>query len=697
MKYLFFIFLFSSLYSQENYLVKIGNNEIYTPEFLNIYNKNRTDNDSLINSNEIDEYLDLFINFKLKVIEAEALGMDTLASFKKELAGYRNQLSKSYLNDTEVTKDLLQEAYERMKYEINASHILVSIDPTSSAEDTLKALKKINKIKDEFINGTSFEKLALKYSDDPSVSKNNGNLGYFSALRMLYSFESAAYNTPIGQVSDPVRTSYGYHLLKVNDKRKTRGDVKVAHIMIVNDKKSKSDSLAKEKIFEIYSLLSEGKDFSELAKKYSDDKKSGSRGGELDWFGVTNKVNMYETFSDASFDLVNIGDISKPIKTPAGWHIIKLIQKKDLPPYSEIESTLKSRVEKDSRSQKSRNALIKRCKDFYDFREYKKHLKIFYELDSDKILKAKEPKELLITNDKKLFSLTYNNLNKNFTLIDFSVFLMNFKNSFRNKENSSTIIDELYRMFIEQSIINFENNNLESRYSEFAMLMDEYHDGILLFDLMNKMVWSKAVNDTVGLNSFYSSLVNSSPSDNFFYPERVVVKTYETYDEKTHKKLIKQVNRGFDDEYLISRFNKDSNLNLKIYEEVIPLIESANIKETYNDSSKYYFNILKDTLKKSIKELDSIKGLVISEYQNLLEKEWLITLKEKYNISINYDILKLIKENKIDQINQESNDEEIKIPEFSGTFSNAYKNAVKMLGSSKKTYFKWKGNIYTTE
>ena len=261
MKYLFFIFLFSSLYSQENYLVKIGNNEIYTPEFLNIYNKNRTDNDSLINSSEIDEYLDLFINFKLKVIEAESLGMDTLASFKKELAGYRNQLSKSYLNDTEVTKDLLQEAYERMKYEINASHILVSIDPTSSAEDTLKALKKINKIKDEFINGTSFEKLALKYSDDPSVSKNNGNLGYFSSLRMLYSFESAAYNTPIGQVSDPVRTSYGYHLLKVNDKRKTRGDVKVAHIMIVNDKKSKSDSLAKEKIFEIYSLLSEGKIF----------------------------------------------------------------------------------------------------------------------------------------------------------------------------------------------------------------------------------------------------------------------------------------------------------------------------------------------------------------------------------------------------------------------------------------------------
>ncbi|MBH76090.1 MAG: hypothetical protein CMP68_02895 [Flavobacteriales bacterium] len=697
MKYLFFIFLFSFLNSQENYLVKIGNNEIFTPEFLNIYNKNRTDNDSLINSNEIDEYLDLFINFKLKVIEAESLGMDTLPSFKKELAGYRNQLSKSYLNDTKVTKGLLQEAYDRMKYEINASHILVSIDPTSSPEDTLKALRKINKIKNEFMNGVSFEKLASKYSDDPSVSKNDGNLGFFSALRMLYSFESAAYNTPIGQVSDPVRTSYGYHLLKVNDKRKTRGDVKVAHIMIVNDKKSKSDTLAKEKIFEIYSLLSEGEDFSDLAKKYSDDKKSGSRGGELDWFGVTNKVNMYETFSNASFDLVNIGDISKPIKTPAGWHIIKLLQKKDLPPYSEIESTLKSRIEKDSRSQKSRNALVKRCKDFYDFREFKKYLKTFYDLESEKILKAKGPQELLSKNDKKLFSLTYNDKIKNFTQNDFLVFLMNFKNSFRNKENSSTIIDELYRMFIEQSIINFENNNLESRYSEFAMLMDEYHDGILLFDLMNEMVWSKAVNDTVGLNSFYSSLITTNPSSNFFHPERVVIKVYETYDEKTHKKLIKQFNRGYDDEYLISRFNKDSNLNLKIYEEVIPLVESAKIKETYNDSSKYYFNIKKDTLKKSIKELDLIKGLVISEYQNLLEKEWLSTLKEKYKIYVNYDILKLIKENKINQINQESNNEEIKIPEFFGTFSNAYKKAVKTLGSSKKTYFKWKGNTYTTE
>ena len=698
MKHLFFLFIFSFslLSSQDNYLMKIGEEVIFPSEFLNIYNKNRTDTDTLVNSDEIDEYLSLFINFKLKVIEAEYLGMDTLTSFKKELAGYRNQLSKSYLNDTKVTQELLNEAYERLKFEINASHILITLEPTATPEDTLNALKKIREIRKEYYNGASFEDLAVKYSDDPSSSKNKGELGYFSALRMVYPFESAAYNTNLGDLSEPIRTNYGYHLLKVNDKRKSRGDVKVAHIMIANDKKSTSDSLARKKIFEIYNLINDGSDFESLAKKYSDDKKSGSNGGELEWFGVTNKVNMYESFSDASFKMSKIGEISEPVKTPAGWHIIKLLDKKDLPPFSEIESTLKSRVEKDSRSQKSRDALIKRCKDFYDFRENKKYISIFYKMLSQNFLQAKNSSDLIEKSDRLLFSLTFNGKKTYFYQKDFADFILNFKNSFRNKENSRIIIDELYRMFVEQSIINFENQNLELRYNEFALLMDEYHDGILLFDLMNEMVWSKAVKDTTALNDFYKSVIAKTKSEKYFDPERVVKKVYETYSEKNHKKLLKYISRGFSDDNLNQKFNKDSSLNLKIYEEVVPVSENLNMQKTSFSSGVYYVNLIVDSLKRSAKPLSVIKGLIISDYQNFLEKEWLGVLKKKYEVTINQTVLTLLKQNKLNQRSLffKETDE---IPTFEGSFSQAYRQAVRSLGSSKEKYFKWRGKVYTTE
>ena len=204
--------------------------------------------------------------------------------------------------------------------------------------------------------------------------------------------------------------------------------------MIANDKKNNSDSLAKAKIFEIHTLLNKGDDFQDLAKKYSDDKKSGSNGGELDWFGVTNKINMYQSFEDASFNIAEIGNISKPIKTPVGWHIIKLLDKKELPGFSEMESSLKSRVEKDSRSQKSRDALITRCKTFYKFNENKRNVYIFYKMSSEDFLNSKSSSDLVNNSVKSLFNLTFNDETVFFNQKDFADFIINFKNSFRSRE-----------------------------------------------------------------------------------------------------------------------------------------------------------------------------------------------------------------------------------------------------------------------
>tara|TARA_B100001250_G_C19606022_1_gene702794 strand:- start:95 stop:850 length:756 start_codon:yes stop_codon:yes gene_type:complete len=251
-------------------------------------------------------------------------------------------------------------------------------------------------------------------------------------------------------------------------------------------------------------------------------------------------------------------------------------------------------------------------------------------------------------------------------------------------------------MFVEQSVINFENQNLELRYNDFALLMDEYHDGILLFDLMNEMVWSKAVKDTSALNDFYKSIITKTKSEKYFEPERVVKKVYETYSEKNHKKLLKYISRGFSDDNLNKKFNKESSLSLKIYEEMVPVSENLNMQKNSFSAGVFYVNLVVDSLKRSVKPLSAIKGLVISDYQNFLEKEWLDVLKQKYEVTINQTILTLLKQNKLNQLSLvfKENDE---IPKFEGSFSQAYRQAVRSLGSSKDKYFKWRGNIYTTE
>ena len=322
-----FCFIFSNLFSQDQVFLSIADEKISIQDFMKTYHKNRLDTDTLSFEDSLEEYLELYIKFKLKVIEAEQLGLDTLPSFVRELDGYRRQLVKPYLTDANVSEQLLKEAYDRLKYEVSVSHILIQSDPN----DTIEAFNTILDIQERIQKGEDFTSLAKTFSEDPSVKENNGNLGYFTALYMVYPFETAAYETQVGSISKPVKTRFGYHILQVNDKRPSRGEVKVAHIMIRTDnKKTDSQNLSKNKIYEIYDslIMNSGLNFSELAKKYSDDKKSGSKGGELDWFGAN---KMVKNFEEASFSLDSIGSFSEPFQTEFGWHIVKLIDMKKLP------------------------------------------------------------------------------------------------------------------------------------------------------------------------------------------------------------------------------------------------------------------------------------------------------------------------------------------------------------------------------
>src|SRR5436190_4721644 len=403
--------------AQEPVVMTINGKPIKKSEFEAVYRKNNG-KEVGTTTKSVKEYVDLFSLFKSKVFEAESLGLDTLRTFKNELAGYRRQLAAPYLTDKNTNENLLTEAYERMKTEVRASHILVKLEETALPKDTLEAWTRIHLIRNAVIgklptasemanyekllkNTTEvskqlkakdssmyrariipmrsiaetykvsedkFQGLAARISDDPSAVENKGDLNYFSALDMVYPFESAAYNTNAGEVSNVVRTRFGYHILKVYDKRQSRGEMVASHIMVKFPKNGteQDKANAKTKIDEIYAKLKGGQSFEELARQFSDDKQSADRGGQLQPF---KGGRLPKAFEDAAFALKNNGDVSEPIQSPYGWHIIKRIDLKGVPAFNEVKSELKNRVSRDSRSQMGRVALIERVKKENGFKE----------------------------------------------------------------------------------------------------------------------------------------------------------------------------------------------------------------------------------------------------------------------------------------------------------------------------------------
>jgi len=380
------LFVFAVIFSlqgqdyKDQVLITIDDKEITAGEFERIYKKNN--NDNIAQKQTMDEYLDMFINYKLKVYEAERMGMDTASAFLKEFNAYRKQLAEPYLTSEDLTEMYAREAYERMKEEINASHIMVRIDDEASQEDTLHAYNKIMEIRNRVVNGEDFEAVARATSDDPSAKSNGGNLGWFSAFRMVYPFESAAYNTSVGKISMPVRSSFGYHIIKVHDRRPAKGSVQVAHIFLrAPESMSKEETeAAKEKIYMLYDSLQIGAKFSEMADRYSDDKTSGRKGGVLPWFS---SGQMIPAFDSTAFALKQPGDISEPVKSSYGWHLIKLLDRKTIGSYDEEKPEIVNNIKKGDRGKSKDRAFINKLKESYDYKFYEdNYYKFISSLDS---------------------------------------------------------------------------------------------------------------------------------------------------------------------------------------------------------------------------------------------------------------------------------------------------------------------------
>jgi len=485
---------------KKDILFSIDDSSVKADEFIYNLKKNNYESDSTFTKEEINDYLDLYINFKLKVQDAYQQGLDTTDSFLNEFHKYRDQLTESYLKDDSIIHVLVKEAYNRMLIEVNASHILVSVQNFYNPADTLSAYDKIHAIHDQLKSGADFEELAVLYSEDPSAKINKGNLGYFTGLQMVYPFEKMAFNTSINDFSDPFKTRFGYHILKVNDKRKARGKAHVAHIMIRwSTNPSVQDSLiVYNKMQLVYDSLKSGGDWNNLCQKYSEDNNTKNSGGILQPFETGQIV---PSFAEAAFALNNPGDISKPVMTPYGWHIIKLINKMPIQSFEDLQDELYNKVKNDSRSELTNKHLINRLKngnEFVLFNTVKDSCLLYADSSLIQGNWSYDSLDSFIKTDLFLIS------SKSYTVNGFFQYVIMNQNINRTKE-PGVYMHELLNKYIEESLIDYEKEHLAQKNYNYRMLVREYKEGILLFDLMEREVWNKAVQDTVGLEIYFKN------------------------------------------------------------------------------------------------------------------------------------------------------------------------------------------------
>jgi peptidyl-prolyl cis-trans isomerase SurA len=615
-----------------NWIFTYGSDTVFQQEFERLLSKNRKDKQTPSQA-EINEYLELYQNFKMMVKEAQLMKLDTFMSFKNELAGYRKQLANPYLTDKKVTDQLIQEAYTRTKEEINASHILINCAENASPKDTLAAFNKINDLRKRILKGERFDSLAAKFSEDPSAAKNYGNLGWFTAFYMIYPFENMAYNTPKGQVSVPFRTKYGYHIIKTIDRRPARGEVKVAHIMLQIPQNADEVVTVdtKKTIDDIYNKLMAGASFDSLAREYSSDMSSKNNGGVMNF--MASLSNYPEQFKEVAFTTPK-GQISKPFRTDYGWHIVKTLEVKPVPELTEIQDNLKNKITRDSRSESSRFAVAARIKRENKYKEYPDVLKDFSsKLDSTFLDGNWEP-DLKKINDKTIVSFN----DRNFGTHDFANFLRSQQEPHKG-ESVDMVVRNLYKNYTIEKALEYEESILETKYEDFKYLMQEYHDGIMLFDLKDKKVWSKSVSDTIGLEAFHKQ-----NETKYMWKERLKVYTVLCLDEKTELAAMKMAKAGKSNAEILAKLNKKIKgaviIDSAKYEKGAnpafdKLWDTKGVVDLPNENNTYRFQIVFGVVPAEPKSLKEAKGPATSDYQNYLEKEWIQELRNKYPVTVN--------------------------------------------------------------
>jgi peptidyl-prolyl cis-trans isomerase SurA len=631
------------LLSQDEILLTIDGEPVMLSEFERIYNKNS--NIEGYENKPPAEYLEMFINFKLKVLEARKLGYDTLPAFINELAGYREQLSKPYLQDRSLIDDLVKEAYERTLTEVNASHIMVRLPSDPSPADTLNAYNKALALRNRIIAGEPFENIARTESEDPSGKVNSGLLGWFSAFTMVYPFEEAAYNNKAGEYSFPVRSRYGYHIIKTNAFRPALGEIKLAHIMIRAVQTDASGTVAakKVKIDSCYNLLKEGKPFAELVKQFSEDAATVRNAGEMRWL---KSGELPPELEEKVFALSDSGNFTAPLSSEYGWHIFQLLGKRPVASFEQLRSQLEERVMMDERGKRTEEAFVNSLKNEYSFTSYHDNISEITEMMDSSVYSGNWNPSSASNLIEPIFSIKGNEYTQN----DLAKFVARTKR-YNTKDSYQTIINRKLNEMIFNELISFEKKRLDLKYPSFKYLMQEYHDGILLFNIMDDKVWQKAVNDTTGLEQFYEL-----HSGHYMWGERADISLYTFDDPSLSKPVLKLAKQR------ITNKMPASELLWTVCKDSVPCIEikdqrlekeddmpagGFNWKKGYTksltDGNKITILVVNAILPPGIKAFNETQGQVTADYQNFLDKQWIDSLRAKYIVTINRDVLARVK------------------------------------------------------
>ena len=539
-KYLFILFLSLSIFAfsqvdNSKILFTVNDQPVFAEEFIRVYNKNieLIQDDS---QKDIDNYLQLYINYKLKLSEAYLRKLDEKETYKNELSKYAKQLQSSFLTDKETEEKLLLEAYERTKTEVDVSHILIRLEKDDN--DTIDVYNKIQKLRTLLLN-EDIDTLKKKYHNGKDVIIEN--LGYFSAFKMIYKFENVAYNTKVGEVSMPFRTNFGYHILKVNDKRESLGEVEVGHIMAYKNKQG-----AKEKIYGLYDSIRKGSNFESLARKYSEDKNTSFKGGRLKAFS-SGQLNSVE-FEDMAFSLNNPNEVSPPVETRLGWHIIKLYSKTKLRPIEDMKSVLKNKIKRSTRSSIITDSFYQMLADKYNVSYDNKVLEYFESIISEDFFNDTWEIPENLDEEKILVQIR----DRKYTFDDFAAHIENNQGSKNIKEN---IVNELYKDFLNKNLLSIYKSNLEDDNKDYGYILKEYKEGLLLFDLMQDKIWGVASSDSIKIKEFFQS--NKSKYSSFDQDKGEIIGDYQDFLENNwinelkkknsviiNKKVLKQIKKS---------------------------------------------------------------------------------------------------------------------------------------------------------
>ncbi len=632
-----FAFIASISYAQE--LMIIGQEKVTVDEFLRIYQKNNQSTTSY-SEKDVQEYVELFTLFKMKLQEAKRMRLDTLPMLKEDYQKYTDQLVQNHFVDKNYIENIWKAQYEHMKYDVKVAHIMVKCAPNANPSDTLIAYNKLNYLRQQATKD-NFAKLATENSEDQSSAIKGGLLGYITAFMTFPEFEQPCFQTPIGAISSIFRTQYGYHIIHVLDKRVARGKIKVAHIYL---KKSEKPVVAEKQIQEAYKqIISKKITFENAVKKYTEDASTKENYGVLNEFGVSEMVNDFE---EQCFALKNPGELSRPFMTEYGWHLVKLIEKIPVKGYEDSKDYIKQRMANDPRVNNLKGIAYSRILDKYKFTETPANLSPLMANMPDTFFMIKNwvLKPMKATESNTLFSFA----GKSFTLKDFSNYVNTNYNTASSKSKKDAI-DAMYAAYKEKVIWQMAKELLSAEDKTYSQLESEYMNGLLIFEIMDREVWKKALADTLGSMKMYEEV-----KSNYWFKDRFMlegIKTKKTEGLDTYIQSLTSLSAKVVFEKI--KQSKDSNefvyyertIERGDYPEIDKAMDAKAISVQFKDEDKS--SILAKVVKllpPSIKPYSEIRGRIQNLYQNKLEKEWGASLRSKYPVKINnIELSKIIK------------------------------------------------------